>query len=260
MFADAEYSPAWPAALRLVRKNHFGDGRRMAFKSLKDRHRAGALTCFLNAADSLCGLLCTVAVDKRYEWMASSPNTVKVWGERAGLKGRWDPATFEEMSRVVVLWSFILSHLVRGHQAVNWITDQDEIAANDDRLTDLLEFAGRMSSFFIQKPMLELAVNTTAYDDGTGGFEDFTAIPDLAAGAFAEVATRWPSLPIEPIATPKACVISDLSPKSDHINDWLSSSGGLLRKVCVLLRVLPDGRTLIQRIQSTSDDPTTIDS
>jgi hypothetical protein len=254
LFVDAQYSPAWPAAREQVRKTHLTDGRRMEFKSLNDRQRSEALPCFLNAADSLCGLLCTIAVDKSYTRMATSPNSGTVWAQKVGLKGRWEGRAFEEMSRVVLLWSFILSHLARGFQAVTWITDQDEIAANDDRLTDLLEMAGRLSSSFLREPMLELAVNTTAIDDGSRGFEDFVAIPDLAAGAFAEVAGKWTEQPGDESASSQGCVIPNLSSKAEYITDWLASQGGPLRKVAVLVRTLRDGRRIIHRVTSMSDD------
>ena len=253
LYFDPRLSRDWPRISREVRSEHLHDARRMAFKSLNDFQRANALPYFLSAADSLCGILCTVAVDKSYTWMATTPDTVGMWKLRRPLHARWTPSTFEQMMRVTLLWSFILSYLARPYQNVTWITDQDQIAANDDRLSDLLEIAAKISGSFNRWPMRELAINTTAIDNGDRGFEDLVAIPDLVAGAFAEVASRWEIDKAHDHRIPHNHAIDTLSPKSCLITDWHSYKGGLLRKVAVAIRKIPNGKMLIHRIESTGE-------
>lgn len=139
-----------------------------------------------------------------------------------------------------------LGHLVRGYQSVTWITDEDDIAANDDRLTDVLEIAASVSSFLIDKPMVTLAVNTTAIDDDRRGFEDLVAIPDLAAGALAEAASRWPE---EDNRVNGVYEIRDLSAKSAYVHEWLASQDGALRKVNMMMRSIGDGQMLTNRVR-----------
>lgn len=108
LFVDPQNSRSWFEAQRVVRKAHLADGRRMAFKSLNDRHRLEALPCFLRAADSLCGLLCTVAVHKSYARMATGKNSLAVWRRHRRLKGRWNATAFEQMMRIVLIWASLL--------------------------------------------------------------------------------------------------------------------------------------------------------
>ena len=246
LFADADLSPTWPALRLAVRKRFLNDGRRMAYKALNDRRRQQALPDFLRAADSLTGLLCTVAVDKSYKWMGSSPSVVQTLTRQGVLTARWGAPAFEIMSRVVMLWALLLSCVCRPEQHITWITDEDDIAANDDRLTDLLEWAGRYSNLFINHKMGELAVNTTAIDTGDRGFEDFVSIPDLGAGMMADVANGWIRLPGErelPKYEWRSAAV-----KAEYLCDWYFAKTGALRKLAIAITREPTGQMRVQRI------------
>lgn len=95
-----------------------------------------------------------------------------------------------------------------------------------------------------------------AIDDGSRAFEDFVAITDLAAGAFAEVASQWEnSTEIDPL-TPHLQEIDKLSSKSGFITDWHSEKTGALRKVSAAIRHLPDGRLIVHRVESQNGEAT----
>src|SRR5690349_15662918 len=61
---DPERSPEWPLHMRHLRETQLRD-RRMSFKALNDKVRQRALVPFLDAAETLCGVCCSVAVTKR---------------------------------------------------------------------------------------------------------------------------------------------------------------------------------------------------
>ncbi len=55
----------WESYRLQIRKKFFSDSRRMSFKKLSDRQRSQALPYFLEAANSLDGLLISVALNKK---------------------------------------------------------------------------------------------------------------------------------------------------------------------------------------------------
>jgi hypothetical protein len=257
LFANADLSPAWPTLRMFVRQKYLNDGRRMAYKALNDKKRQEALPSFLDAADTLSGIICTIAVDKNYMWMATSPTTIKLLTHMGTLVGKWGSPAFETMCRVVLIWSAALGCISTPAQHVTWITDEDDIAANDDRLTDLLNYAGRMSGLFTAGKMGELAVNTTAIDSGDRGFEDFVSIPDLCAGMMADILNNSALQDVESVG--QKYLWKNMSGKGGYLCDWYFGPTGSLRRVAILIVKRPNGGMLVQRIQpddeqSLSDD------
>lgn len=217
----------------------------MAYKSLNDRLRQDALPMFLSAADTLTGLICTIAVDKRYQWMATSPKTLAILVQQKTLVGKWGAPAFEAMGRAVLIWLSMLEILCSTNQNISWILDEDDIAANDGRLTDLLEYAGRISSLFINSPMKELAINTSAIDTGDRGFEDFLAIPDLCAGTIADIVNNW--LPLSLKDVDQNHVWQASHPKADYLSDWYFAETARLRRIAIAIMSTPEGMR-VQRI------------
>jgi hypothetical protein len=70
---------------------------------------------------------------------------------------------------------------------ISWVTDNDSIVANNERLDDTHHFAARLSGLYVSHRLGEFMMNTVSIDTEDRGFEDFVAIPDLAAGMLAEV-------------------------------------------------------------------------
>jgi hypothetical protein len=64
LLADTDASPDWPLQRQLVRQRYLPDGRRMAFKSLGDKHRQRALVPFLEAAETIRGHIVALIVTK----------------------------------------------------------------------------------------------------------------------------------------------------------------------------------------------------
>lgn len=61
---------------------------------------------------------------------------------------------------------------------ISWVTDNDSIVANDERLDDTHRFATRLSGLGVPHRLGEFMMNTVSIDTEDRGFEDFVAIPD----------------------------------------------------------------------------------
>jgi hypothetical protein len=251
VLADPAESVEGFARINHVRKT-FLEGRRMSFKALNDAKRRQALVPFLQAAEELRGVCCVVAVTKRYQHMATSPSTLDRFATAGDLEGRWNNKAFETALRAVLLWSVLVSEVCRGQQYVTWVVDQDEIAANDLRHTDLLQLTGRVSQYFIRRMMSELCVCTTASEGTDIRFEDFAAIPDLAAGAFCETVNNWSATQSDEADVGGKYGLTDRSGKCDLINDWFFFPSTNLRRVAVLIDRDNGGGLAIKRITMRS--------
>lgn len=235
ILVDADLSPLYPANQRQVRRTFLPDGRRMSFKRLGDRHRASALIPFLDSAETLFGVCLAVLVHKGIEFTTTTNKTLQMWQDLGMLTGKWTIHAFEQMARTVSFASVLVSECTRPGQHLTWITDQDAMVANDDRLTDVMELAARMIGLYVSFSLGEFAMNTAAVYPGERSFEDFVAIPDLVAGAFAEIVTSWsrePSL--------RAGYIADLdslhiSPKARAIASWFFDRPNSLARGAIIL-------------------------
>lgn len=223
----------------------------MAYKSMNDRGRRDALPDFLRAADQLPGLVCTIIVDKSYKWMSSSPTVLKAVTDRVQLQGSWGAPAFEMMARVVLLWSVILGRVSQKDQSVAWVTDEDDIVANEGRLADFLTFASRFSGMFVSGQMNRLDVNTTAVDQGDCQFEDVVSIPDLCAGALCEVANNWVVRGETPAR--RTFEWDQSNNKAKFLSDWYFARPERLRRLAILVAAEPDGHASVQKILPQAD-------
>ena len=82
-------------------------------------------------------------------------------------------------------------------------------------------------------------MNTVAVDSEGRSFEDFVAIPDLAAGMLAEVLSGTTT--DEP-SHQRRLRTKELSEKSEIIADWFWYRGGSLKKTCILIDRVDEAR------------------
>ncbi|MBI4572813.1 MAG: hypothetical protein HY713_05950 [candidate division NC10 bacterium] len=232
VIADADASPEWPARCREVRRTFLRDGRRMSFKNLNDGHRRRALVPFLEAAEYPDGHVVAVVVSKDLVRSSTGPSTLERWARLHRLEARWDTKSFEQMARVAHFFSLFVAAWSSPGTHVSWVTDDDSIVANAGRLEDAHQLAARLSGLYVPHHLGEFMMNTVAVDTGDRGFEDFVAIPDLAAGMLTEVMSGT----AEPASGGLGVLREkDLSDKSDVIVDWFWYHAGLLKKTCILI-------------------------
>jgi len=232
LVADEDRSPQWPARCHAVREKYLKDGRRMSFKNMNDVQRRRALIPFLEAAEYFEGHVVVVAVTKQLGKMSTTPTSMQVWQDVHGLQARWDLRAFEQMARAAHFFSMFLSTWSSPGMDVTWITDDDSIVANAGRLDDVHQFAARLSGVFVPHQLGVFAMNTVSFDGKARGFEDFVAIPDLAAGMIGEALSVKRS---QETGRPNEYGAEELSVKSDVIADWFWHRSGPLKKICILI-------------------------
>ena len=247
---DADASPTWPAARKAVRNSFLPDGRRLSFKKLGDKHRLAALKPFLESTDHFTGVCIAFIVRKRFERLSTTATTLSLWQRLHGLQGRWDADAFEAMVRVVHFFSLLIARWSRPHIHVSWVTDQDAIVANDARHTDLLELAGAMAGVYLEHPLGELTVTTTAVDDSSRSFEDFVSVSDLVAGAMAELVSVWSRQPNWHRDVDKSLSPIELSQKTNLITHWFWQHGSTLARHAIVIDANDQGRPYVAHLDA----------
>jgi hypothetical protein len=189
LLTDDRASARWNRERINIRTRFLNDGRRMSFKTLNDRRRAEALDSFLDAANTVRGLLISVVIARKLGSLFVSelgPASVD-FSEYAV----WRPKVFERLLRVVHLIGLLLAGLSAPQQNVLWITDEDEIAPNRDRLNQVASIFSTVVSHYLPHSLGHCRIGTTNIDMPDRALEDLVAIPDLAAGALSEVLKRY---------------------------------------------------------------------
>jgi hypothetical protein len=248
LVADADASRGWPPIRTAVRAEYLPDGRRMSFKQLNDAQRQRALVPFLDAANSLSGVCAAVVIHKDLERMSTGRNSLEVWRSLHGIMGNWSPRAFEAMARVVHFYCLFIAGFSKPFQHVTWITDQDEIVANDDRLTDVMHLASKMVGLYVNHPLGEFAMNSTEIDSGDRAFEDFVAIPDLVAGTFAELVTLWSREPGWRNGGDLYLAADRLTTKANVISAWFCSASSNLKRSVILIDRYDDQSYVVQQM------------
>ena len=224
----------------------------MSFKRLGDRIRRQALRPLLTTADCLLGHLTVFLVHRELRYLASNPLAFETWKAGQGLQGRWRPEAFEQLTRAAHLYSLLVSTFSRPDQNVTWITDEDQIVANDDRLTDALILTAKLTGLYCGHKLGELAMNSTAADTEGTRFEDFVAFSDLAAGAFGEFISRLQVEQPEWVRDPSQQVeMPEVSQKAQEIINWFSHADKGLRCTVFLVNRRGDGTFFVASLGVT---------
>lgn len=207
--------------------------RRMSYKGLNDGQKRRALLPFLSNADEISGVCLAVAV-------AKSAATLFQW-DTAGIDPgllpclEWGRSVSERALRIVHFVSFFLAGVSSPGQDVLWFTDEDEIAANDLRLTFLTKLFANVSSHYLLHDLRHVRCGTTRCDNGSNEIEDLTAIPDLAAGAVSQLLTSAEGRVRTGIITSFSL---QAKTKDILIGRWLSNQQCNLKKI--ILRIEPE--------------------
>ena len=218
-----------------LRRRYLADGRRIAFKNLRDRKSREALPYLLAAANTIPGLSLTTLIDKRIESLFRETGSLDRNEPELQEYLHWPQGSFEKMLRVVHLIAFFIAGLSRKHQDVIWITDEDEIAANEIRLRELTDITARITSHYLQHDLRHLRCGTTKLDNGSRQLEDLASISDLVAGAVAEALTAYST---EATGHPGPLIIPpprNLSVKTVTIMDWFATNIQPLKRLVYII-------------------------
>ncbi|MCR6700933.1 MAG: hypothetical protein NVV68_07195 [Dokdonella sp.] len=227
LIADWSKSNSWIAKQKAIREVLMPDSRRFGFKHMRDGVRRTALPHFLSAAESLTGLLLVVLIHKSVGKLFSANVDIADLDERRRPIATWPPVVLERAMCAATLVSVILSGLSRQGQDVLWITDADDVVANDNRHRQFVDMFSNVSSNVLKINLGHMRIATTASDEGGRCVEDFVAIPDLAAGAICDAMSTYQMAETRPgnrIITP---VPETLRDTTRYLLLWWLSQGGL---------------------------------
>jgi hypothetical protein len=218
----------WEAARSRLRETMLPNQRRMSYKGLNDKHRQRALLPFLAAANRIPGLLFLVAIDRRIESVFQGRSEIPE------LKS-WKAQSVERLMRTIHIASLLARGMSAEGQDLWWFTDEDEIAANEERLRLLVNLFAGLTSNYLSHNMRHMRIGTTKSDTGRRDIEDYVSICDLAAGTVQDclaregmkIALKNPSLFI-----PKGQV--QLA-KVATIMDWLADNSQPLRRLILVM-------------------------
>lgn len=215
----------------------------MSFKRLNDGQRRRALIPFLQAANQLTGLSFSVAVNKKCKGFFEGATPLDLTNPEFARYRKWKVAVLEKAFFIVHVLGALLGGLADRGQDVFWFTDEDNIAANDDRIYELTSLFAWISSIYLDFDLGHLRCGTSRSDNGTRQLEDFLAIPDLVAGAIAE---QMQASFLNP-STSGIFWMSrgDFSDKTRNITWWFSDAGqNLKRLLCTVDPVSGGGHLL----------------
>jgi hypothetical protein len=250
LFASMDDFMRWNV-LRQELREDFGMGkRRFGFKSLNDVKRRVALVSFLSIAHNLTGSLVTLALRRPVidYWEKDPPSELAT--QELGLN-TWSRSTLDRLIAIGHLSGFLFSCLTHPNQSLLWVSDQDEIFANEQLHINATNVLSWIHNHYLRHPLSKVSVATTKSDSGQLELEDICSLPDLSAGALADFLNVHGTTALTTnIVLPLRL---DTRIKSNVILQWLSAREGNLRKLMLIWDRSVDGKKRFIRIQLEPD-------
>lgn len=240
LLSSLESWAEWEQKRLIVRRQHLSDFRRMSFKQLSDGQRKRALLPFLEAANTLEGLSFSIVLNKRCKSIFADSPPLDLSNPQFAAYRKWKIGPLEKAFFILHVIGLLLGGLAVPGQNVLWFTDEDNIAANDDRIRELTNLFAWISSMYLTFTLGHCRCGTSRCDDGSRQIEDFLAIPDIIAGALAE------QMEVKVTDPPEFENIfwmqrGDLAAKTRRITWWFSNSGQPLKRLVCFVDPSKDG-------------------
>lgn len=230
---------AWLPLRRAFRARWLPDGRRLSFKQLREPVRRRAYPHFLDLAGALQANLLTVMIDNRVgSFIAGGPRALADALDDCFVPGA-SGGSIEKIYRLAVLVAMVQAGLRDPRQPAMWISDHDETLDTHDKRERFARLATYLTlGLTCGAGTGELHFMTTLSPHLPVWGEDLAAIPDIAAGACANLSGVLPLFMERPTWT--VCLAHDdtLDWRARTFAQWLSAPHGVLRHV--LLRLAPD--------------------
>ena len=252
LIADLIYLWLWDDMRKEVRSRYLSDKRRMSFKGLNDAQKRRALIPFLRSANCIPGLSITLLVDKSIPSLLSSDGKLDMSHPEYKNYQHWKSHVFEKLLRVAHFAGMLIAGLSAPEQNLIWVTDEDEIVPNEQRLVEACDVIEHIMNHYLTHKLGRVQFGTTKSDDGSLALEDLAAIPDFVAGAMCDLA---------PTFVQRARGLSFVVPKDSVeknknkvIMDWFADPIHTLKKLVVSLDY-EEGRVIPSCIHFQASNP-----
>jgi hypothetical protein len=185
LYMDAKASLNWELARQRWRSEYLPDLRSLSFKDLSDRLKQASLVPFLSITKEITGIVVSIVISKQVN---------NIWCDKALFdmvsplrKGKWNVHFYEKAFCIAHFVSILIAGLSLSNQNIYWMSDEDDILANREKMEDVALIASAFTNQYTPHPLGKLNIETIATSSNRVFFEDLCAIPDLAAGSLAEV-------------------------------------------------------------------------
>ena len=247
---DSENTGQWEYMRRDIRHRKLKDSRRMSFKNLGDYRRKQAFKSFLLAANSITGVCASFAIHKEVKFLCTNPKQFGEFIQQFDLEGRWNAKALDHLIRLVHFICLLIAGLSQPNQNVYWISDEGSFFANTPRCQDVTRLASYFTSYYVKHQLGELGIGTTQIDEADMRLEDLTAIPDLVAGAVADLATRIATTYGGRIPVGLALSLpTKLPPKVQVLASWLADDTQRLKRPTVVFDLAETDQLRVYRLQ-----------
>ena len=154
--------------------------RKFSYKDLSDKVLNTPCNDFLNISNNLNGILLSVAINKNLslDFRYDDKNEFSFLKEQK-------KSNIQRILTISHLAGCFIASVVRPMQNVVWITDNDNIVANDNFTILLTNVFATIISSLIDFDLKHLRCGASRCDYGDNLIEDLLSIPDFAAGILA---------------------------------------------------------------------------
>ncbi|MCA1792199.1 MAG: hypothetical protein LC667_20835, partial [Thioalkalivibrio sp.] len=139
--------------------------------------------------------------------------------------------------------TFFLAGLSHERQSFKWVSDDDDIAPNKERIRQLGEIWQAAVVGLVPHFVPTLWIGTKRDDEPTRSLSDLLAIPDLACGAWCQLLSRAGATEFIHGRPSVSSTLKNLPLHSLKILSWFAASGHPLKRLlCIIDEPLPDGK------------------
>ncbi|MCK4818665.1 hypothetical protein KA005_23035 [bacterium] len=229
MFSDFDRLYDWNNKRTYIR-NTLLKNRTMSYKDLSDAIRRKALLPFLRAANTIPGIILTLLIDKSIKSLFLPNDFIDFEATGYDKYSHWKKEPFEKLLRAIYLVNILLIYFSFENQNILWITDEDELAANETRINEAVEIFSDLSNQLINHKMGNFGLGTTKFDSESKDFEDLVSVPDLVAGTLTSVLTKYKKSGILPYSKLLLPPPKDITLKDREIMAWYSDNTQKLKR------------------------------
>lgn len=232
LIIDGDRIGEWDKLRTILRQDMLPDKRRISFKNYRDKLSQKYINEFIKLADKLPGYLFLFAFDKKINSIFSKDTPLNLENPEFQKYQNWTRDTLEKTFRIIHLISFFVAGLSKENQNLIWITDNDKIAANKERIIQLTELFSYVLTSYLKHNLGHIRVGTTLSDDGSRLIEDLCSIPDLAAGTYSDQLKTTKDNFGKEIINVFWIGSPDFKKKTTDLTRWLVSSRKNLCRLC----------------------------
>lgn len=236
LFMTSQDVPAWDRSRQFVRAR-LPNNRRMKYAGQNDRYRNAARLPFLRAIGGIPGLSLSVAIPLGHVTLfsASGMADLQAWSG-------WGQRQLDKAMTAAHIISLVVTSLGRDGQEVLWITDDDEIAANQRMLWQLQAMFRAVLALYSQRDLNRVYCRTTGQGSSDRFVEDCAAVPDLICGALRRVFQMLMAHGGLPHMRKPSSDPFELARRDAEIISWFSdNSQAMKRLVVAITRPFPSG-------------------